>query len=129
VATTTPVDMKLWLPQPLAPTQEFYVLTNATPSSVTPFVGTLNDVLLDASFVTSFPSFLQEFIEADPRLTNVILLTQIQGNAYKYSTTIPNDFTLQYVTNPVSEHVAFVVASVNGQTLLGASGVSAPLHA
>jgi len=129
VGAKTSVDLKVWFAQPLAPNQQFYVLTNATP--LEGIVSTLNDALFSTA-VVSRPSFLDEFYEADPRLINTIQITQDPGTTYNFSTATPNDFTLQYVQNPDSADSSFLVVTVAaGPTpqVQGASGVFVELYA
>jgi len=122
------VDIKLWLPQPLPPSQTFYVLTNVTSSPGT-FVGLLNGIPLESFFSQTIPSFLQQYVALDSSLTSVIIFKQVQGTAYKYSTTIPNDLIFEYITTPAAGiHAEFLVVSAIGEVSLGASGVSAPVN-
>jgi hypothetical protein len=127
-SSASTVDIKLWLPQPLPSSQTFYVLTNVVGDPEN-FIGTLNSVLLETTFTQVIPPFLKEYTVVDPKLKSVIILKQIPGKAYKYSTTIPNDLTFQYITIPpgTGSHAQFLVVSVLGEVILGASGVYALL--
>jgi len=60
----------------------------------------------------------------DPKLKSLVVLKQIPGKAYKYSTTIPNDLTIPPGTG---SHAQFLVVSILGKVILGASGVYALL--
>jgi len=107
----------------------FYVLTNVVGDLGENFIGTLNSVLLETTFTQVIPPFLKEYTTVDPKLKSVIILKQIPGTTYKYSTTIPNDLTFQYINIPpgTGSHAQFLVVSVLGEVILGASGVYALL--
>jgi len=127
--SSSAVDIKLWLPQPLPPSQTFYVLTNVTNTSTSPFVGLLNGIPLESFFSQTIPSFLQQYVALDSGLTSVIIFKQVQGTAYKYSTTIPNDLIFEYITTPAAgTNADFLIVSAIGEVSLGASGISAPVN-
>jgi len=133
------MTIKLWLAKPLLPQSYFYILTNANSNFSGSLIGMLNSVPLNATFSTTIPSFLQEYATTCSNWTSVVTLSQIPGITYKYSTTIPNDLTLQFITSSNGQvpfpsqqspiHVYSLIVTAIGNLIIGASAISALLPA